>query len=1069
MRRASSHLRLSDSRPVQPVAKPIICSPYEEPDSHWTYDKNTGEATRVALRRPGGYYYKTELTGVQADLFAEEEWDDLPLVNALRDDVRRWREADYRGASNTTKQLLRHWAGQDLLRPLFFCQREAVETLIYLSEMLLGGRSRSTGFQKFQLDEADLNRLLRGERPSWPTKSEDYFPTLADIPADASLMPLQRMACKMATGSGKTIVMAMLIAWAFCNRKSSPNSPEFPNGILVCCPNLTVKERLQVLRPEAPGNYYDYFDLVPGPLRDGLMSGKVLIENWHSFAEESPHKEGDRSYAVVDKGAESNEDLARRVLRDLHDRMPIMVLNDEGHHCWRPRPVPEAAPTEKLTGEEKKAIEEEVNEARVWLAGLDRINNSLPNGQPGILRCIDLSATPFYIKGSNYPEGLPFPWIVSDFGLMDAIESGLVKIPRLPVGDDERRKDEYGRPDPKYFRLWRRIVEDAPSGQKKAGGKPKPEYAYEAAEGALLQIAGQWVERFELIQDAQPGQESIPPVLIVVCDNTEIADVFFRKISGESEEQIVTEADVEAELGDDDSDDVAEAEEEETPAKKGKKPQTRTVYGKSSVFPHFSNTKDRKYTIRIDTRLLAAAESEEGGSKRDAAEALRKVVATVGKRGEPGEFVRCVVSVSMLTEGWDANNVTHILGVRAFGSQLLCEQVVGRGLRRLNYDTEWDEEEEKNLLPAEFVDVYGIPFSVIPYKGRAVKDKAPEDKPSFRVYGDIEREEYEIRFPVVEGYVFELTRPSITCDLDAIDPIPISSKLEPIKTSMALTTGIAEGAFKPGSVVKEQDRSKFYSQTHLQEIIFSATRQIVNDLLAGGTDGDRRARVLRLQSRHQLFPQVLELVDRFVAEKVKYNGVDPRELGLERYMNLLVSQIRDSIRPDEAAGEPPLLPILNRYSPVSSTAKVGFTTRCPVQETVKSQINLVVAHSDWEHQAARILEEMDDVDSYARNEKLYLTIGYTYMGEKHDYIPDFVVRMKNRVQILLEIKGYEDFEVQREEQKRTGARRWVDAVNNLGDFGRWEFLVCRELPKLRGSLIDSAGIAAATGVEARAS
>jgi type III restriction enzyme len=458
-----------DQIPVQPVDQPTICNPYDEPNDHWIYDKDTGAASRAGTRRPASYWYKTERTGsAQLTLtgLAEEERDDLPLVNLLRDDVRRWRHSGYPGASIVTRDLLHHWARPDRSRRLFFCQREAVETIIYLLEIRFAGR---VGMQaRPKLTKEDLDRLLKGERPAFSTASQEFFPRLIDPPGDDALVALRRLACKMATGSGKTVVMAMLIAWAFCNRGRNPASTSFPNGVLTCCPNLTVKERLQVLRPERGDNYYDAFDIVPVKYRPLLQAGKVLVTNWHLFAPESEHVEGGKSYAVVNKGPETPDTFARRVLGDLYDRLPIMVLNDEGHHCWRPAPA-----TEELSGEERKQLEEEEAEARVWLNGLDLINNCTadPWKQPGISVCIDLSATPFYIKGSGYPEGLPFPWIVSDFGLVDAIESGIVKIPRLPV------LDTTGRPDPKYFKLWKAINENLEPGERLPGkaGRPKPD------------------------------------------------------------------------------------------------------------------------------------------------------------------------------------------------------------------------------------------------------------------------------------------------------------------------------------------------------------------------------------------------------------------------------------------------------------------------------------------------------------------------------------------------------------------------------------------------------------------
>ena len=421
--------------PIQPVERPILCNPYEEPDAHWVYDTDTGEAIRQPGRRDAGYWYKTERTGSgQLQIFREEEWDDLPLVNRLRDDVRRWRESNYRNATNVTRELLNHWTREDKERRLFFCQLEAVETIIWLAEIRRAGKR--TGFNP-QFTDENLNELV-------------------DAPEMTDLPELIRYGCKMATGSGKTVVMAMLIAWAFCNRSKVPSDDRFPKAALVVCPNLTIKERLQVLRPESSDNYYDAFELIPTKLRPLLNSGKVLVTNWHQFALESPQTEGGSTYSVVNKGEETPDAFAKRVLGELHDRAPIMVLNDEGHHAYRPAPIDEK---EKLSRTEKS----ERQDATIWISGLDRMNTAC-----GVRFCVDLSATPFYIHGSGHPEGTPFPWLVNDFGLVDAIESGITKIPRLPVSDTT------GHPEPKYFRLWRAVKDQILPADRLPGRAKKP-------------------------------------------------------------------------------------------------------------------------------------------------------------------------------------------------------------------------------------------------------------------------------------------------------------------------------------------------------------------------------------------------------------------------------------------------------------------------------------------------------------------------------------------------------------------------------------------------------------------
>jgi len=1016
--------------PIQPVESPIICKPYDEPTHYWWYDPKTGEASKLEGRRPAGYWYKTEKVNPnQLTLFAEEQRDDLTLVNLLREDVKRWRGSGYRGASPVTRDLLHHWSSVDLPRRLFFCQKESVETMIYLAELRIPGKSSRTGFRNFALSDEDLRRLLQGERPSFAPTESIYFPNLSDNPNGASLRPLRRLGCKMATGSGKTVVMAMLIAWAFCNRGANPNSREYPHGVLVICPNLTVKERLQVLRPESKGNYFEEFDLVPVKYRHHLQSGRVLIENWHRFLPESEHKEGDRSYSVVNKGPETPATFARRVLGDLYERMPIMVLNDEGHHCWRPAPV-----TEKLTRVEERELEEEKNEARVWLNGLDTLNVASNGGKDGIALCVDLSATPFHLKGSGYPEGSPFPWIVSDFGLVDAIESGIVKIPRLPV------RDTTGRPDPKYFKLWQSIRESCSAAEMVGGGrrsgKPKPEVVYREAQGALRQIAGQWVERFKYIQEAKPGQDQVPPVLIVVCDNTDIAKLFYERISGETEVEDVTPEEVEEVLAP-----QAVAPSRKNKTKKAKK---RVVFGQGDIFPeYFSNTATAKHTVRIDTKLLDEANSgTASGSKQNAAEELRRVVSTVGKPGEPGEFVRCVVAVAMLNEGWDAQNVTNILGIRAFGSQLLCEQVVGRGLRRMDYDPN----PETGMLTEEYVDVYGIPFSVIPFRGRPALKKEPNDKPKNHVRALEARKHMVIRFPYVDGYVFALHKNLIRCDIDSMDKLELEPGREPTATFVLPPLGYSEGSASAQSgplSYKKQDRATYYQQTHLQAIKFQIARDVVAQLTSPSRT-DKTRRVLRLQSRHHLFPQVYRYVDEYIEKKVDFQGCNPCELGLEKYVMRIRERLLASIVPDDVVGEPALLPVVNRYHPSGSSKDVDFKTTRPCVGTQHSHVNQVVLDTaTWESSAAFWIEDACNEGAalfYVRNDHLGLAILYEFMNIEHVYHPDFLVRLPDESTLLLEIKGYEDEQMR---AKHAAARRWIEAVSNWGRMGKWRFHVCR--------------------------
>ena len=1027
---------------------PIICAPFVEPQEHWDWNDERRLEIRP-VRRPAGYYYKTERVGTgQMNLLADENWDELTLVNLVREDVKRWRESNYKNPSptNTTRKLLEHWFERPRERPFFFCQREAVETLIFLAEMRLSGQS---GTRKHSLSDEDLFALLSGEKPSFHNaQSVLQFPTLIDAAYDRDLYPLalRRAACKMATGSGKTVVMALLIAWSFCNAANAPGSEIFPSTALVCAPNLTVKERLQVLRPDMPGNFYETFDIVPPDLMPALRRGRVVIENWHTFAPASPNREGGSTSVVVNKGPERPDDLARRVLGEGH-AWPILVFNDEGHHCWRPAPP--------IPGE-GKVDEAEKQEATVWISGLDSINNArqdwtrdertrcsvslhdpvgtrygvsnnvsnnVSNGakKPGIALCFDLSATPFYIAGSGHHEGSPFPWIVSDFGLTDAIESGIVKIPRVPVSDVT------GRPEPRYFRLWKTIHEQQhPASHYQSGRKRiKPEIIYRNAEDALIQLAGEWKRTFD---DArrQNTDDVIPPVLIVVCDNTDLAQLFYEAISGEKEEE-----------------------------EDGKK---ITRFNQSKILDEFLNTSQMKRTIRIDSKLLAQAESDDPKIKKpEAAEALRRIVATVGRRGEPGEWVRCVVSVSMLTEGWDANNVTHILGVRAFHSQLLCEQVVGRGLRRISYEID----PETGRFGEEYADVYGIPFSVVPYRGKASGAPAKSDSPLVAVRALPERKDMELRFPNVEGYAFALRRNAIKCDVAGMETLPLDPLRTPSATFVAPVVASAPDSIgSAGTPFKNEihNRETFYNTYHLQTVKFWIAQEIVNRLTSTKDAFKHRARV-------QLFPVVLKFVEAYVGDqsnprKINFKGCDPRDIWLDAYRSQIVERLAQNIEPDDEQGETPLLPILNRFKPIGTTTDVHFVTQRPVRSTQKSHLSAVVGDTEsWEQAAATQLEISQHVLSYARNDRLGLRIPYEFEGIEHFYEPDFLVELSDHKMLLLEIKGYQ-WNAAQNTAKHDGANRWVRAVNKwisqnapsrIGEFN--SLTVCKE-PQVLGQMLD---------------
>jgi len=934
------------------VDNPIINSPFEEPTCYWDYKE--GQPVLVEGRRPAGYYLRPRTRGAQLSML-EEEFVPLDLVNIIRERVRAWRQRGYPGVTPITRQLLSHWSRPERERKLFFCQREAAETVIWLVEALPAEKQGIT---------------ISRDEPNDPKSLERGY------------KPLLRYALKMATGSGKTVVMGMLIAWQVLNKLANPQDRRFSDAVLVVSPNLTIKERLQVLLPWHPKNYYEQFDLVPRGMIERLQQGKYQITNWHLFQP----KVDARSKSVVQRGPESDAAFCRRVLRDLGNKKNILVINDEAHHAYRPAQPLSPEELKQLRKEERDQIMEDFRAATIWISGLDRIN-----AVRGINLVLDFSATPFYIKGTGYEEGAPFPWIVSDFGLVDAIECGIVKIPRVPVDDDT------GALIPKYFRLWEWINQQLPASERQTTRRrAKPESVLREAEGALATLASEWKRTF---QEFQKTGSPVPPALIVVCDNTDLSKLVYEHIA------------------------------------------------KGGVLPELENRGEREITLRIDTKLLKEAESAlEGETKQKAAERLRKIVDTVGKtewEGEgdpPGKEIRCVVSVGMLTEGWDAQNVTQILGLRAFTSQLLCEQVVGRGLRRINYD---------DFSEPEYVDVYGVPFEVIPVKKKPVSRKEVQ-KISTLVRALPERKHLEITFPRVEGYVFDV-RQRIRVNWEEIPYLQISPASEPTEVTVKPAVGYRIGRpdrLGPGPEVIH-DRNPFHREKRLQASVYEIAAEITRRLKDRKEDWS---------ARHLLFPQVLEIVWEYLEKRVILIDDTPlEEIALLKYKQRIIERLTEAIEPDTEAGEGPLLPVIERFRPIGSTSEVLFRTLRPCVGTTKSHISHVVLDAPkWEHSVAYQLERMPGVIAYARNDHLDFTIPYEWQGAKHEYRPDYLVRLKGKdggeIKVILEVKG---FETEQDRQKEVAAKRWVKAVNHHGEFGRWAFVLCkdpRELKKVLGEI-----------------
>ena len=960
------------------IENPVLNSPFVEPTKHFRFSDDGITDEVVKSRRISSYFIpipQPKKKGPQLAL--PSDWNAERIkpndeINRIRDRVAIWRKGGYVGITRTTRELLEHWRSPERERKLFFCQVEALETAIYTAEV--AGRYGDSWI------ENQIRAANDGANPG-----------------------LYRLAFKMATGSGKTLVMAMLIAWQALNKLANTQDARFSDSFLIVTPGITIRERLRVLLPNAEGNYYRLHDIVTPDNLEQLQQARIEITNYHAFLRQETLDAATLTKKVlagrdgdIDRFKETPEQMVRRVCRSFGSKRNIVVLNDEAHHCYRERPVPEE---EKLSTEERTEAKENAEAARVWLSGLEAVKAKI-----GIRAIYDLSATPFFLRGSGYPEGTLFPWVVSDFSLIDAIESGIVKVPRVPVSDDQMASG-----DPTYRSLWPHIRDELPKGGKASlaaiagSGMPLPK----ELEGALISLYGHYRKGF----DAWVARaEGTPPVFIVVCANTAVSKLVFDWISGW-----------------------------EKPLPDGS---TVLVPGQLDAFSNVDDGRwrDRPVSLLIDSAQLESGKAMDPAFKKIAAveieefkaeyqrrtgraaddigdeDLLREVMNSIGKRGRLGEHVRCVVSVSMLTEGWDATTVTHILGVRAFGTQLLCEQVVGRGLRRVSYDAD-----ENGMFEPEYAEVLGVPFSFIPTAGGPAEPKLLKEV--HRVRALAERVALEITFPRVVGYRYDLPSDRLEPRFTPDSEMSLSSQDVPLRVEVEPIVGQAD--------VMDLDGLRAIRP---QALAFRLARLTV----------DRWLRDDEGNERPWLFPQVLEVTKRWLAECVRLkDGAFPQMLALTQLSHLAAERIYRSIVLG-SSGEARLLPMFRAYDAVGSTAAVDFTTTKGVysSDPRKSHLNFVVLDSNWEAKLAQTLEHMPEVLSYAKNQGLGLQIPYTFEGGAANYIPDFLVRLDDRsgepLNLILEVTGEKKKE--KASKTATASTLWVPAVNNGGAFGRWAFL-----------------------------
>jgi type III restriction enzyme len=1007
--------------------QPILNSPYEEPTRHHPLDAEgqpLDEPPRDGRRKselitpvpkPRKRKGKTSKDQRSLDLHGddglsseEQEYNPTPIINEIRSHVGTWRKlapASW-GVTPATARLLTYWRSHQGVRP-FFCQVEAVETVIWLTEV---------------------------------AKSKKQYSHIAEhiLGANEQTNPeLLRLAMKMATGAGKTTVMAMLIAWQTMNAARYPNSSNFSRGFLVIAPGITIKDRLRVLLPSDIDSYYRARELVPGDMLDDINKAKIVITNYHAlqFKEVLDVNKVGRSLLqgrhapIVTKETEGQ--MVRRVAEELMGLKNIVVINDEAHHCYRERLGNKDI--DELAAEDKAAAKEENEAARLWISGIESFKRKL-----GVRAVYDLSATPFFLSGSGYAEGTLFPWTVSDFSLMDAIECGIVKLPRVPTADNIPEAEV-----PVFRNLWEHIRGEMPKkGRGKGQGDLDPNSLPAKLQTALVALYNHYQETFEKWRQA--GIDT-PPVFIVVCNNTSASKLVYEWISGWQRP-------------------VAEDSEE-----------LRTVHhGHISLFSNFDehgNRLARPNTLLIDSKQLESGEALDDDFRRAAAleieqykreiaqrsgvgevgeladsDLLREVMNTVGKKGRLGEQVRCVVSVAMLTEGWDTNTVTHILGVRAFGTQLLCEQVVGRGLRRYSYDLNTE-----GLFNVEYADIMGIPFDFTA-KPQVAPVKPP--KKMTRVTAQRERAALEMIFPRVVGYRIDLPEEKLEANFTDNSKLVLTPDM--VGPGQTLLEGIVgEGVTLTVAEMKDK-RPSTVSYELAKYLLYSHFKD---------ADGEPKL---------HLFYQIQRIVRSWIDEGYLQckGGTGPWMLQIltiaaqaaERIYNGIAAAIGDEER---------IRAVLDPYNPKGSTRHVGFMTSKDLYATspAKCHVNYVVCDSSWEAELARAAEAHPRVLSYVKNQGLGLEVPYKDGAIARFYVPDFIVNIddghgpEDPLHLIVEVKGYRRENVKLKSE--TMRQQWIRGVNNLGTYGRWafeEFTDVFEMEKEFGALIDRA-VAAGGGEE----
>ena len=927
---------------------PILNSPYDYPHRHWELDASGQPTQNISDKRRRAEFItpipkpkKRKAAPKQQDLVfdegkglssKEQQYDPTSIINEIRKHVDAWRtlSSSQWQVTPETARLLQHWRHHNFggVRP-FFCQVEAAETAIWLTEVA----PHSAAGKRILEHLASANRDANPE--------------------------IERLALKLATGAGKTTVMAMLIAWQTINAVRRPASKHFTRGFLIVAPGLTIKDRLRVLQPNDPDSYYANRELVPHDLLEDINRAKIVITNYHAFKlrERIEISKGGRALLQGRTGndlqtTETEGQMIQRVMPDLMGMKHILVLNDESHHCYREKPA--ELDEVELKGEDKKEAQKNNEAARLWISGLEAVKRKL-----GVSRVIDLSATPFFLRGSGYAEGTLFPWTVSDFSLMDAIECGIVKLPRVPVAENIP-----GNEMPVYRDLWEHIRKDMPKKGRGSGAVLDPLKLPTRLQTALQALYGHYEKTFQLWQE---NGLPVPPCFIIVCQNTAISKLVYDYISGFYQMQ-------------EDGSSIFHN-------------------GMLPLFRNFDETTGnplpRPNALLIDSEQLEAGDALDTNFHKMAAdeierfrrdiiertgdahaaenitdqELLREVMNTVGKPGQLGASVRCVVSVSMLTEGWDANNVTHILGIRAFGTQLLCEQVIGRALRRQSYDLN-----EEGLFNPEYADIFGVPFDFTA-KPVIAPPQPPRETVQVKAVRP-ERDYLEIRFPRVEGYRAELPEERLSATFNDDSILELTPDL--VGPSITRNQGIIGEAVDMTLEHLEDMRQS--------SLLFELTKHLIYSKFRDPGE----------EPKLHLFGQLKRITKQWLDNCLVCKGETyPGLLMYQELADMACNRITAGIT-NALEGKRPIKVLLDPYNPTGTTVHVRFSTsRKDRWDTsgppIKNHVNWVILDSDWEAEFCRVAEAHTKVVAYTKNHNLGLEVPYRYGSEVRKYLPDFIV------------------------------------------------------------------------------